>query len=228
MKPNQGCIMENKQLPVEGDDFNDVIFQIEKSFNITFDKADFYKGITYGDICQCIHSKMSRENTGGCTSQQAFYKIREAISANNPELKDSIKPDTPLENILGQDKRKAASYLKLKTNIETDLFETPMFIALPFSVIAFISFIAMFFKWEFAYVFGGCTLILYIASKTTTNLRFKTVRELVNYTTAYEYNTVRRYKNTYNTNEIEPIIKQLFKEGCLLEDDELQPERIIL
>lgn len=220
--------MENQQLSIEGDDFNDFIIQIEKSFKITLMEDDFFKGMTFGALCQCIHSKLNREDKGGCTSQQAFYKIRGVLATDNPAYTEIITPNTPLENVLGQNKKEAVNNLKLKLGIQADLFETPVFIALPLSLIIFISFIAMFFKWEFAWAFGGSILILYVASKITTNLRFKIIRELVDYLTVNEYNTVRRHTNTYNSNEIEKIVKQLFTNTCALEDDELTSESIIL
>ncbi|MFP9113661.1 hypothetical protein ACLI1A_06945 [Flavobacterium sp. RHBU_3] len=220
--------MENQKLSINGDDFEDILIRTENSFGITFNEDDFYTGMTFDDFCKCIESKIDGENTGGCTSQQAFYKVKEALITLNISDKQSIKPNTPIADVLGQNRKQSANYLNSQLGIKLDLFEIPGYIAAPFGIICLISFIAMFFKWEFASGFGISIATLYVASKLTTNLRYKTVSELVNHLVIHNYKDVRRNKDSYNKNEIETLIKQLFLNICALEEDELSPKTILL
>ena len=220
--------MENQKLLIEGDDFEDILIRTENSFGVTFNEDDFYTGMAFGDFCQCIESKISGANIGGCTSQQAFYKVKEALITLNISDKQSIKPNTPIADVLGKNRKQSAKYLKSHLGIKLDLFEIPDYIALPFGIICFISFIAMFVKGEFVWGFGVSIAVLYITSKLTTNLRYKTVAELVNHLVMYNYRDVRRNKDSYNKNEIETIITSLIYNVCALDEDELTPTTILL
>lgn len=221
-------IMENQKLSIERDDFEDILIRTENSFGITFSEDDFYTGMTFGDFCQCIESKMSGENTGECTSQQAFYKVRDALLTLNISDKENIKPTTPIADALGKNRKQSAKYLKSHLGIKLDLFEIPGYIGIPFGIVCIVSFVAMFFKGEFGWGFGISIAILYVASKLTTNLRYKTIAELVNHLIIYNYKDVRRKKDSYNKNEIEILIKRLFMDICAFEEDELSSKTIIL
>lgn len=220
--------MDKQPLLTHGDEAEDVVLSIENTFDITFDDKDFYKGMTFGDLCRSVDSKIKHQDTGGCTSQQAFYKVRDALVTLNISDKESIKPSTPLADILGKNRKKSANKLKSYLGIKFFMFEIPGYIGIPFTIICLISFVAMFFKSEFAWGFGTSLAILYIASKLTTNLIFKTVEDLVRHLVVYNYNDVRRNKDSYNKNEIDSVVKTLFLNICALDENELLPETVIL
>ena len=65
---------------VDPDDISDVLIKVEKSFKIKFGSNELKDVNTFGELCDIIVSKIDVQERDDCTSQQAFYKLREAIS----------------------------------------------------------------------------------------------------------------------------------------------------
>lgn len=56
---------------IDGDELDDFISTIEKSFDIQFVDDELTNVFTMGELCEIIKLKAAN-NTQGCTSQQAF------------------------------------------------------------------------------------------------------------------------------------------------------------
>ena len=93
-------------LGADSEDIEDALKIIEESYNIKFVGGEL-KGIkTFGELCDHIISKIQLTDTGDCTTQQAFYKLRDAITNSIQIEKGQVKTDTMLSIIFPREKRK--------------------------------------------------------------------------------------------------------------------------
>src|SRR5688500_12256357 len=81
---------------VNSEDLSDILIKVEKSFDFKFAKAELKDVTTFGELCDIIISKVQGDNTDDCTTQQAFYKLRNAFSTAIPIDKDKITTETVL------------------------------------------------------------------------------------------------------------------------------------
>jgi hypothetical protein len=65
---------------IDPDDISDLLIKVENSFNITFSDTELTHISMFGELCDHIANKIQLDHTDDCTSQQAFYKLRDAIS----------------------------------------------------------------------------------------------------------------------------------------------------
>jgi hypothetical protein len=65
---------------IDSEDVGDTLYKLQKSFGIEFQNISFEKAATFGDICEIIQSYLNLADNEGCTKQQAFYKVRNAIA----------------------------------------------------------------------------------------------------------------------------------------------------
>lgn len=89
---------------------------MEESFRIKFVDNELKDITTIGQLCDQIISKIEFKNTNDCTSQQAFYKLKNAISEVINLDKKSITPSTSLDNILPR-KHRLVSLKKIENHI---------------------------------------------------------------------------------------------------------------
>jgi uncharacterized protein YpuA (DUF1002 family) len=64
---------------VDPEDMDDVLVKIEKSFNISLNDTSVNDVQNFGKLCDVVVEKVKKTNDG-CTTQQAFYKLRNAIT----------------------------------------------------------------------------------------------------------------------------------------------------
>ena len=67
---------------VDSEDLEDVLVMIEKSFDFKFETAELKDVETFGHLCDIITNKVQGNNIDDCTTQQAFYKLRDAIASS--------------------------------------------------------------------------------------------------------------------------------------------------
>ena len=87
------------------EDLDDVLVKIERSFNISLEDTSFKDVKTFGKLCDIVVEKVKQTNNDSCTTQQAFYKIRNAINSTISPPKELIKPQTRLADIFPRDNR---------------------------------------------------------------------------------------------------------------------------
>lgn len=196
----------------ESEDIFDVVGNLEKSFAIKFDKKAFLNVRTFGDMCDVIESHIKYENKDDCTKQQAFYKIRASISETQLIDKNVINLDTKLVALFPRDnRRKQVKLFQRQLGVKMKFLTYPNWVALTLIAGLSASFIAFFFDWKIAV--SGITffaIALNVAEKLGKNLKFETVRELVNNASTEHYVEIRRSKLTVNRREILDTIKEAF------------------
>ena len=87
---------------------DDVLLKVQRSFNIKFDDSDLERVATIGDLCDAIQNKISLQHEDACTTQHAFYLLRNAIAAATGTDKCSITPHSRLARLFPRENRHQA------------------------------------------------------------------------------------------------------------------------
>ena len=61
----------------------------------------------FGELCDHIANKIQLDNSDNCTSQQAFYKLRDTISSTLQIDKKTISTDLSLPDLLPRESRRS-------------------------------------------------------------------------------------------------------------------------
>jgi len=197
----------------EDEDIFDVVLKLEKSFGLKFKKDTFYIVKTFGDLSDVLISKVQGDNSDDCTSQQAFYKIRKAIAATQLIDKNSISPDTKLQDIVPKDERiQKIKELRTELGIPFAILDIKSWLGWTIFIGIVASLITFFFKWQL----GLSGLLFFIAVGWIANKFFakefelKTVRQLTEKLVRENYVDIRRRKGTINRTEILKVIIDTF------------------
>lgn len=98
-------VMSTQHLDIDDEDFcMDMIPKIETSFGFHFEQHDLEYVSTFGELCQVVLAKIPGHNVLDCTTQQAFYRIREAFKTQLPAV--AITPSTRLADLLPAESHK--------------------------------------------------------------------------------------------------------------------------
>src|SRR5690348_15368168 len=124
----------------DSEDIGDVIVKLEKSFGLEFNNDTFFKVKTFGDLCDVIEEHITYENRDDCTNQQAFYRIRAAISFTQLVNKSELTVESKLIDLFPRHNRRQKirefqNYLGTKVKILT----YPDWLALIFGIGFFLS-----------------------------------------------------------------------------------------
>jgi hypothetical protein len=199
----------------EDEDIFDVIVKLEKSYAIKFDKDSFINVKTFGDLCDIIEINIKNDGKEDCTRQQAFYKIRSAISVTQLIDKRLINLDTKLIDLFPRhNRRKQVKKFQRELGVNLRFLTYPGWLALTLIVGLLASFIAFFFDWKIAVsgiVFFA--VAFNAAEKLGKDLEFETVGELTNKAATEHYVAIRRSQLTVNKYEILDTIKDAFSAG---------------
>lgn len=77
----------------------DAILKLEKSFGSKFGEDAFLNVSTFGELCDVFERQIEFNHQESCTSQQAFYKIREALNATQGFSENEIEPNSQLSSV---------------------------------------------------------------------------------------------------------------------------------
>lgn len=218
--------MNNEIINIDVEDVEYVLLKAETSFNIEFADCELSHVSTFGELYDSIAAKIQLAHSDNCTSLQAFYKFREAVSETLPIDKSSISPDTRLTDFLPRgDRRKRVKeierYLGFKLNI---LYPKSWLLVILFIIFSG-SFIGLFFHWQTGLLglllsMGGIGL----ANKTGNELNLKTAGDVAGKMTREHYLKSRRDSNTINRKEVENVLKDLFCSELSLSKEQLTRE----
>ncbi|WP_375416117.1 hypothetical protein [uncultured Hymenobacter sp.] len=195
------------------EDLEDVIGMIEKSFGFSFEASELREVGTFGKLCDAVLAKIELAPADDCTSQQAFYQLRRALSSHLAPA--TITPTTRLADLLPASRRQRQ---QITDSIEATLGVKPSFIGpsdttVMVLVLAGLASLAAFFAGPGV---GFSAILLVIAgaeaaSKFGNTLQSATIREVVEKMTCQHYLKFRRHPTTVNRTEIVPHIQALFR-----------------
>lgn len=205
------------------EDIEDILLTVEKSFGVKFLEGELNQINTFGQLCDYITNKIQLHDSADCTTQQAFYKLRNAFcSVLQTDLK-TITAECLLSNLLPRQKRRTqVKEIEKYLDFKLHLLRPPHWVvwALVSILLGFI--IAWFFKWQIgllgvSFSIAGFWLSAFIGNE----LDLQTVGQLAEKMTRENYLKSRRNLQTFNKKEIENVIRDLFSVGLALDKSEL-------
>ncbi len=209
---------------VDPDDISDVLVKIQKSFSIKFGNTELKDVSTFGELCDIIISKVPADNSNDCTTQQAFYKLRNAILGSLNHDKASITTDTDLQNLLPRHiRRNVVKAVDQKLGFDTELLRPKYSVTWILAIILFASFIGLFIFWQLGLIGLALSIAgLTVATKFANELDIKTVGQFSEKIARENYIKARRTTGTANKREIVKKVKELFIAELGLEDHQLE------
>jgi hypothetical protein len=219
--------MDNIELKnIDTEDIEDLLIKIEDSFGINFADRELIYIETFGQLCDYIRDKIKLDKLDDCTTQQAFYKIRDAFETEIKIDKGKITPDTILKDLLPRKLRKMRTKaIENKLGFKLSLLRPPEFMTVFLVILLLLSIIGLFFSWQ--YGLSGLlfsTSGFWIANKTGNVLSVETIGQLANKMTRENYLKSRRKGNTFNDKEIEKVLIDIFSSGLLIDKSKLTKE----
>ncbi len=213
----------NKLEDYEIENMEDCIYNLEKMYNFKFENNDLENVKSFEEFCDLIIEKINLRNEESCTSQQAFYKLRESLIEAKIIEKGNLKTETELKILFPRKKRKALiEKVENELNFKLDILKAPDFITMPLFIIGIVSFILLFFYWKIAIIGLSISFFgFYLCKRFGNELYLKTVKELVEKITSENYLKVRRDKNTINQKELKEIITNWVSENSFIDREKL-------
>jgi hypothetical protein len=160
--------------------FGDTLLKLEKSFGAKFADNSFRDAKNFGDICNIIESQINFTGKNDCTTQQAFYKVREAIALTQNFDESNIELQTKLEDIFPRsNRRQNVKHFQQALGFSVDILSMKNWIGWTLAAGFVVSLIAFFFSWQYAVAgLTFFTLFTWTASKFSKELNISTVGEL--------------------------------------------------
>ncbi len=197
---------------IDSEDIEDLLVKAEKSFDLKFGYTELVHLTTFGQLCDHIAAKIQLDNSADCTSQQAFYKLRDAISATIQIDKKSISTNSLLEDFLPLESRRLRvnqleEYLGFKLNI----LRPPDWVTMTLGILLLASFFGFGFNWQVG--LAGLIFSLAgfrIAYQLGNELDVQTVGQVAEKMTRENYLKSRRNSTTFNKKEINEILTHWF------------------
>jgi hypothetical protein len=198
------------------EDIGDVIEEIEESFGFRFDRK--IELVTFGDLCDAVENHVPGEQMDGCTTQQAFYKVRKSIAITQRVDEKNITPGTSLHFLFPRKYRRLlANSFQHELGTRLDFMSMQSFFCLPLAILLLTSIVLLFISMKIAIILLFVFVAgIRIANMVPKELDVKTVGELVNLFVRTDYKTARRQTNSVNRKEIKPFIKKVFCERLAL------------
>src|SRR6187402_919558 len=173
---------------VDSEDIDDLLIKVEKSFQIKFADKELYHVITFGELCDHIINKVQLKSADDCTTQQAFYKLRDSFIKID-DKQNSISPDTLLTDLLPKETRIVKlKQLESHLGFNVSILRPPNFVSIILSVTLIIALILLFINWKVGLPLLAFSFIgIWVANKLGRELNVKTVGELVKKITRENY-----------------------------------------
>ncbi|MBB6112779.1 hypothetical protein [Mucilaginibacter lappiensis] len=219
MKVNSNSTQAFNLNNVDPEEISDVLVKIERSFNIRLDDTSCKDVKTFGKLCDIVVEKVKQTNNDSCTTQHAFYKIRNAINSAISPPKELIKPQTKLADIFPRDTRlQVIAEIEREMGFKINLLQPKQGIIGTFVFVLLASAVGFFYQPVMALI-GVIVAItgLMLAGKFGKELKVKTLGDLAEKVAREHYIKCRRDASTVNRNEISQKVKELFTADLYLE-----------
>lgn len=211
---------------VDPEEIEELLVKVERSFDIRFVGNELIHIDTFGELCDHIVNKIQADNIDDCTSQQAFYKLRNAISSTLQVDSKSISTDLLLADLLPpQNRRLRLRKLEDILGFQLNILSPPAWVTWTLLFLFIGGLVTLFFNWKIG--LSGITLSIagfWLAGKFSNELDLQTVGQLADKMTRENYLKSRRNPNTFNKKEIEKMLTNWFSDEFCLEKEELTRE----
>lgn len=220
--------MEQKRLEsFQYEDIEDWIACIEQEFNVKFDDDEFYELNSFGELCDRIVERISLPNVSTCTTQIAFYKIRNSLYrslghkdiAPKTKLGDLFPGANRIENV-----RQFETYLGFKVDIlgPSKFVFNSIFVLLIGSTLG-----CVFYDWKSCWPVLVFTIsMMLMAIRFGKELQLETVADLARQITMDHYLKVRSTPYTINKQELPNILMDKFNSNYGKKDQLVRESRL--
>ena len=211
---------------IDPEDIEDLLVKVETSFDIKFIGDELVHIKTFGQLCDHIANKIQLDISDDCTSQQAFYKLRDVISSTLQIDKKMITTNFSLADILPRQSRRSwTRKLEEQLGFKLNILRPPHWVTTTLVILLLASLVELFFNWQI----GLSGLLLSIAgfkfaNKIGNELDLQTVGQVAEKMTRENYLKSRRNPKTFNKNEIEKILTDWFSADLGLDKSKLTRE----
>jgi len=211
---------------IHSDDISEMLVRVEKSFGFKFGRTELKDVRTFGELCDTIIDKVQGDSSYDCTTQQAFYKIRAAISDTLLVDKNSIEPDSDLQQLFPRkDRRQKITATETSLGFKMKTLRPKHWVAGTLFLILFASLVGFFIFWKIALAILISTIIgISLAYKFGNEFDLETVGQLAEKISRENYLKSRRNSGTINKKEIVQKVKELFSEGLDVNENALTKE----
>ena len=211
---------------IDPGDIDDILVKIEKSFGIEFGKNELVHITTFGQLCDYIADKIQLDCSNDCTSQQAFYKLRNAISLTLQIDSNAISPSSSLAGIFPkQSRRSGIRKLETHLRIKLNILRPPYWVTGILGAMLLISLIGLFINWHIGLLSLSLSVVgLGFAHKFGNELGPETVGQIAEKMTRVYFLKSRRNPETFNKSELEKILIDLFCSDLYLDKSQLTRE----
>jgi acyl carrier protein len=211
---------------VDSEDISELLIRVEASLNIKFGGDELIYIKTFGELCDHIANKVQLNHLNDCTSQQAFYKLRNAISLTLQIDNKTITTNSSLAQLFPKSNRRTGiKALEKHLGFKLNILEPPHWITGTLVLILLASFIDLLFDWKtglpgLAFSIGG----LWLSNKTGNVFTIETVGEAAGKMQRENYLRSRRNPMTFNKHEIEKMLIDWFSDAFDLDKSQLTRE----
>lgn len=212
---------------VDPEDLGDLLIKVEESFGMKFEYDELAYVTNFGQLCDHIINKIQQQDGGGCTSQQAFYKLQDELSEVLNIEKKKIIPQLSLLEILPLSRRRRiVDGLECRLGFKLNILSPPTWVIFTMMFTFLASLFLFFWDWKFAV--AGLVISItgtMLSNKFGRELTLKTVGQLAEKMSRENYLKSRRNSKTVNRRELEKMLTVWFKSDLLL--DKLSRESLI-
>jgi hypothetical protein len=201
----------NRLKNADPNDVGDFLAKIQRSFNITLDHEGLKNISTFGHLCNLIISKIDSDYEETCTTQHAFYMLRNAIASTNSINKCDITTHTKLCKLFPKEQRlEAIASVEAELGFGINLLKPKQWIVGIFVFTLIVSGIFCFSNF-FAGMAGLLlsAIALKLAGKFGKEMHLKTVGDLACQMSRESHSKIRR-NNTVDKSEVEQKLRELF------------------
>ena len=207
---------------IDSEDLEDLLARIATSFNISFEEGELMHITTFGQLCDHIKDKIQLESAEDCTSQQAFYKLREALSLMFQTDKKIISPDTLLVNFFPrQNRRRKVEELEERLGFKINIVGPPQWLVGTLIFLMIGSVLGSFVEKTLGLIGVFSFVGLQLAIKLGNELKVKTIGQAAEEMARENYMRSRRNPQTFNKAEIEKILTDWFSDHFYINKNKL-------
>ncbi|WP_312824128.1 hypothetical protein [Epilithonimonas sp.] len=221
--------MKNYKLgQYEIEDLEFALSDFEKQYGIHFNQDELNSIECVEQLTEAISNKFDYESSSDCTSQRAFYKLRNVLNKLNTG-NQNIKPDLELAELIPR-KGRIQKVKEIETELGFELnvlqpknwiFYSAIFLWIGVILLFFFHFFYALILAIFNYYFFGFIF------KKGKEFKVSTVEELVNKIVMENYFRVRRTSNTINKIEFKKVVLEWFSDRMDMDKEELKSAKFI-
>lgn len=213
---------------IDAEDLEDFLVRVETSFDIQFVGNELVNITTFGQLCDHIVDKIQLDNTDDCTSQQAFYKLRDAISLTFQLDNKTISPDFTLADLLPRKSRRSSTKkLEKQLGFKLNILRPPKWVTEILYIVLITSLFGLIFDGQIGLLGVVFSFVgLWFANKIGNELDLQTVGQVAEKMTRENYLISRRNPMTFNKNEMEKVITGWFSDYFKIDKNKLYRDTI--